>query len=135
MAQTTTFTATISRINDHGFQTSEDPGRWYNISKYAKPEPAIPPKGTAVRLTIDGAGFIRAIEPLAVEPAARDGAEPRQDAPAPVHPGPASRETVITRLACLKAAGGFLATRPDAKSADVLAVAASWADWVTRDQH
>jgi hypothetical protein len=127
MAQMTTLTATIARVNDHGFQTQEEPGRWFNVSKYASPAPVIPPKGTPVTLTLDGSGFIRAIEPVS-SATASNGHEPHQDA-RPAAPG---RETVITRLACLKAAAAFLATRPDAKSTDVLRVAESWEEWTQR---
>ncbi len=44
----------------------------------------------------------------------------------------AGRETTITRLAVLKAAAAFLASRPGTKSADVLKVAERWEAWVTR---
>jgi hypothetical protein len=43
-----------------------------------------------------------------------------------------NRETTITRLACLKAAAEFGASRPDAKSADVLKIAETWEAWVSR---
>ena len=32
---------TITKTNDTGFQTAEEPGTWFNVSKYAKPAPAI----------------------------------------------------------------------------------------------
>ena len=44
----------------------------------------------------------------------------------------ANRDKTITRLACLKAAAEFAATRPGATSADVLKVAESWERWVNR---
>src|SRR4030095_17252535 len=59
-----TFTATIGRTNDHGFQISERPGVWLNLSKFDDPQPIIPPAGTIAKLTLDGAGFVRAIEPV-----------------------------------------------------------------------
>jgi len=43
-----------------------------------------------------------------------------------------SREATITRLACSKAAAEFAASRPDAKSADVLKIAEAWEGWVNR---
>ena len=43
---------------------------------------------------------------------------------------PTSREQTISRLAVLKAAAAFGASRPDLKSADVLKIAASWLEWV-----
>jgi hypothetical protein len=124
-APTTQITATIGRVNDNGLQTEEQPGVWLNISKYANPQPVIPPRGTPVRITLDGAGFVRAIEPL---DASTNGHQSAQEGPS----APPDRETVITRLACLKAASAFLSTRPDAKSGDVLAVAASWEAWIRR---
>lgn len=42
------------------------------------------------------------------------------------------RERTITRLAVLKAAAAFAATRADATSGDVLKVAARWEVWVNR---
>jgi hypothetical protein len=45
----------------------------------------------------------------------------------------ARREQVISRLAVLKAAAGFLARRPDAVPDDVLAVAIQWLVWVEED--
>jgi hypothetical protein len=120
-------------VNDHGFQTHEDPGRWFNLSRYVTPAPIIPPRGTAVRLTIDGSGFVRAIEPLSLQGEAPVVPhETRQEAVgAAQHPSP-TREVVISRLAVLKAAAAFCAARPDLKSSDVLRVAESWEAWITR---
>jgi len=33
---------TITKTNDTGFQAAEEPGTWFNLSKYAKPAPSIP---------------------------------------------------------------------------------------------
>ena len=43
------------------------------------------------------------------------------------------RDTTITRLAVLKAAAEFAASRPQLKSGEVLKIAASWERWVNRD--
>jgi len=43
-----------------------------------------------------------------------------------------SREQTISRLAILKAAAAFGASRPDLKSGDVLKIAASLLEWVER---
>jgi hypothetical protein len=43
-----------------------------------------------------------------------------------------ARERTITRLAVLKAAAEFAATRPGATSADVLKIAEAWERWVNR---
>lgn len=45
-------------------------------------------------------------------------------------PVDAKRERTIARLAVLKAAANFAATRTDIKSADVLAIADRWIKWV-----
>jgi hypothetical protein len=121
MAQpTTTINATIDRINGHGFQIKEQPGKWLNLSKFARPEPVVPPVGTEVEITLDPQGFVRDIEPTGPEP---DYPEPDAHA---------DRASIMTRLACLSAAAGFLASRPNAKSGDVLRVAENWEGWVTR---
>lgn len=40
------------------------------------------------------------------------------------------REHIIAKLAVLKAAANFAATRSDIKSGDVLKIAATWIAWV-----
>jgi hypothetical protein len=84
---------------------------------------------------------VRAIAPLDTIARSPDVTEPepptnghqtRQEARSAAEPIPPTRETVISRLACLKAAAAFMATREGAKSADVLAVAASWVAWTRR---
>lgn len=123
-ASMTTINATIVRVNGHGFQTREDPGRWFNVSKFQNPAPTIPPAGTEVTLTIDGSGFVRRIEQAFGNPAA--------DAPGAA-PGPETcRGALDTRLACLAAAAAFLAPRSEAKSADVLAMAEMFEKWAER---
>jgi hypothetical protein len=47
---------------------------------------------------------------------------------------PSVKDRTITRLAILKAAAEFGAARPNLKSGDVLAIAASWERWITREQ-
>jgi len=44
---------TITRVNDTGFQALEEPGTWFNLSKYAKPPLAIPPVGSRVEAQVD----------------------------------------------------------------------------------
>jgi hypothetical protein len=128
-----TMHATISRVSPHGFQVQEEPGRWFNVSKYANPMPAIPPAGTEIDMNLDNSGFVRAITPLGMA-ADFDGVTPSASAPAPMAPRRylPPRQIVITRLAALKAAAEFLASRPDAKSTDVLRVAEQWEAWANR---
>jgi len=118
--QLETIGGTIERTNDHGFTLSGRPG-WLNISKYADPVPTIPAAGTWVVVAIDKGGFVRSIQIAATSAAPLDdGPEPIDyldeiaDEPRGQHVAemrervanerPATREEVITRLACLKAA-------------------------------
>ena len=55
-----------------------------------------------------------------------NGYKPRRAFP----PADPKRERTIARLAVLKAAANFAATRSDIKSADVLAIATRWLTWV-----
>jgi hypothetical protein len=122
-----TFTATIARTNGHGFQTLEQPGTWLNLSKFDQPPLAIPPTGTVVRLTLDGSGFVRGIEP-------QEGADAPQP-PLPLLGDAAARPSVTTsttRLAVLKAAARLLAGKPDATFDYVIEAAQALERWVGR---
>ena len=68
---------------------------------------------------VDGLGVVRVIAPA-------EGVSAVGDA------GP-SKDTTITRLSVLKAEAEFAASRPDLKSADLLALAERMEAWVTRD--
>ena len=125
-AITRTVPATIARVNDHGFQTIEDPGKWWNVSKFVNPAPIIPPKGTEVTLTLDGAGYVRSIEPVPSQPS---GSDPASDTPQAAEGRECPATPLGTRLACLAAAASFLAPRSEAKSSDVLAVAELFETW------
>ena len=93
-------------------------GSWCNASKFAPVD--LPPIGASVRVTIDAKRFIITCEVV------DDGSA--------VSPSTAtSRDQRITRLAVLKAAAGFGASRPEMKSGDVLKIAASWLAWVESD--
>lgn len=115
---TSTIERTIAQVNGAGtgFLTVQEPGKWFNLSRFASPAPTIPPSGTTARVTIDGKGYVRAIEPMNLVPA-RDG-------------GPSIPAEV--RLALLQAAAAFLAPRAEAKSSDVLHTAEEWEAWVSR---
>lgn len=47
-------------------------------------------------------------------------------------PADPKKDRTITRLAVLKAAAEFAASRPELKSGDVLKIAASWEAWANR---
>jgi hypothetical protein len=121
---TKTFTATIGPMNERGLQIVERPGVWLNFSKFGPP-PVVPPLGTPVRITIDARGFIRAIAPL------EGAAPPPEQLPLAAPPAARSTMTDITRLAVLKAAARFQASKPDATAADVVATADVFLAWVT----
>ena len=76
-----------------------------------------------VALSLDRSGFIRSIAPSA-------GAPTPAAAPAAVP----SKDVTISRLAILKAAAAFGASRPDLKSNDVLRIAESWEHWINRKE-
>jgi len=80
-----------------------------------------------VTVQLDKAGFVRAIETA-------DALSPMGDTGAVLPMGNTvpSRETLIVRQTCVKAAAEFAASRPDIKSSDVLRIAESWEAWITR---
>lgn len=115
---------TVRSVNDKGLKL-EGHESWLNVSKYAVGV-TLPERGAHVTVTLDKAGFLRAVAPV-------DGSEP---VPAKSYaPGASSgqnKDRTITRLAVLKAAAEFGASRPELKSGDVLTIAASWERWVNR---
>lgn len=119
----TTVTGRIEAANERGLKID---GAWLNVSKYAVGV-VLPERGADVALTLDKAGFIRSCELLGGLPAPVCGAS---DAPA----APSQKDRTITRLAILKAAAEFGAARPQLKSGDVLAIAATWERWVNREE-
>ena len=119
-AEPRTIPATIARVNGQGFQTREDPGKWFNLSKYATPPPTIPPAGTEVRIALDGSGYVRAIETVGTPPAT---------APADRHGAP-TKDAAIIRMNALKCAAQLLG--PEAETDRVLALAAKLEAWITR---
>jgi|SRR5579859_2327329 len=121
---TTEISGTVIRANERGLMLSGRDG-WLNVSKYADGL-ALPPAGVQVTIGLDKAGFIRAIH--------ADGpAQAAPDAPTATSAPPASRETAITRMACLNTATAIGATwqRPLAAS-EVMALAGELEGWVTR---
>jgi|SRR5580765_8996365 len=103
---------TVEATNDNGVRMD---GTWYNRSQYRPIE--LPGVGARVCLRVDAKRFINSVDVLEHTPA----------------PASLSRNETITRLAVLKAAANFAATRDDVKSADVLRIAESWLAWVDRD--
>lgn len=116
-AQREHVTGRVMSVNPKGLKL-EGHDDWLNYSKFA-PEIIPPMKGQVVNLTLDKSGFIRIVD-LA------DGQ------PTPLI-APSQKDTTITRLAILKAAAEFTASKPEAKSTDVLKIAEAWEAWVLRD--
>jgi hypothetical protein len=130
----TSITGRVGSVNEKGFRLVGADG-WLNYSKFAVGIVA-PERGAEVVVTLDKAGFVRAVGPA--DPSA---------APAPLRganigfadivrggsEAPSTKDRTITRLAVLKAAAEFGAARPNLRSGEVLAIAASWERWVLAD--
>jgi len=99
----------VESVNATGLKIG---GAWVNLSKFHPVQ--LPDAGAHVRLKIDAKGYIMELENLS--PAA--GFEHSW------------KDERITRLAVLKAAAEFGASRPDLKSSEVLMIAARWEKWV-----
>jgi hypothetical protein len=121
---------TVRSVNDRGLKL-DGYDSWFNVSRFAVGV-VLPERGETVACTLDKAGFLRCVGPA-------DGATPtappvRGGSDAATAAAPSTKDRTITRLACLKAAAEFGAARPNLKSGDVLAIAASWERWITREQ-
>jgi len=116
----------VRSVNDKGLKL-EGFDSWFNVSRFAVGV-VLPERGETVTVTLDKAGFLRAVAPA-------DGV-PLTPAPsgAPERTSSQHRDRTITRLAVLKAAAEFGAARPSLKSGEVLAIAASWERWINRDE-
>jgi hypothetical protein len=115
-------TGRVASVNPKGVRL-EDHADWFNCSRFASD--IMPPmRGQTVTLTLDRQGFVRAV--------ATSGG-PQQQPAQGRHEPQGQRDTTITRLACLKAAAEFGASRQQLNSGDVLKIAQSWERWVTRD--
>lgn len=118
-----TFTGRVAAVNERGLRL-DGHDSWLNVSKFAVGV-VLPERGATVTVTVDSKGFIRSLETAEPGPAAIRGGS---GAPEPA----SARETAITRLAVLKAAAAFAASRDGLKSGDVLKIAESWERWVNR---
>ena len=115
-------TGRVVSVNPKGLKLAGQ-DTWLNFSKYA-PDVVPPMRGQTVSLTLDRQGFIRAVDATGGLQEVTSG----QQAPG----ANTAREITITRLAVLKAAAEFAASRPQLKSGDVLKIAGSWERWVLR---
>jgi hypothetical protein len=128
----TTVTGRVTAVNEKGVRLDVSDG-WLNYSKFAVGVVA-PSKGEAVSVTLDKAGFVRAVVPADGSAATNGAQPPRIDAQRVTAPSGAERDRTITRLAVLKAAAEFGAARPDLRSRDVLAIASVWERWVLSEE-
>lgn len=121
-----TITGRVVSVNPKGVKL-DGHADWFNFSRFAAD--IVPPmRGQSVTLTLDRQGFVRAVEAVSgpQEPVTgRQGATSVKDRVL-------SDSRRITRLAVLKAAAEFAASRPQAASGDVLKVAEAWEQWVLR---
>jgi hypothetical protein len=106
----TTVAGVVEATNDRGLRLN---GEWLNVSKFKPLE--LPPVGARVSVLVDGKGFLTSVQVL-------EGGVEKTPA--------VSRNETIARLAVLKAAAAFGASRPDLKSSDVLRIADAWLAWV-----
>jgi hypothetical protein len=111
----------VRSVNDKGLKL-DGYDSWFNVSKFAVGV-VLPERGASVTCTLDKSGFLRAV-------ASADGS-----ALLPVRgasDAPSTKDRTITRLAVLKAAAEYAASKPQSCSADVLKIAAAWESWVLR---
>jgi hypothetical protein len=123
-------TGLVERLNDKrtGLRIN---GGWANASQYISPPIEMPKVGQRVNLQVertDGRGiWIQSVEIL-------DNGQIHQLPQQQRRGGGSGRSPAelrdIRRLAVLKAAAAFAASRPDLKSADVLIIAGRWLTWV-----
>jgi hypothetical protein len=147
----------VVHVKDNGFK--DDTGAWRNWSRFASPGAMLMPQaGDRVRIGLDKSGFIRQLAIVgpngAAQPVARPAVAGAAPAPAPrqvetepdwltgqapalaepptfagVHIEQNLRETVITRLACIKAAAEACAGLP---TEDIIAAASAFEQWCIR---
>jgi hypothetical protein len=103
----------VEAVNERGVRIGED---WYNRSQFHPVE--LPESGAHVRLKVDSRGYIKELE--------------RMDSPAHTPAVLSPKDDRITRLAVLKAAATFGASRPELKSSEVLMIADKWLQWVNQ---
>ena len=106
--QTEDVEGVVESVNATGLKIG---GAWINVSRFHPVQ--LPDAGAHVRLKVDAKGYISTLDVVGNSP----------------NWGKA-RDHTISRLAVLKAAAEFGASRPDLKSGDVLAIAQRWLEWV-----
>jgi hypothetical protein len=110
------YEGTVTATNATGVNVD---GQWFTVSKFRPME--LPPVGARVNLEVDPKGFIRSLQTVPTPAVATDATGRRATGS-------------NSRLAVLKAAAAFGASRPDLKSSDVLRIADAWLAWVERER-
>lgn len=106
----------VEARNERGLKIDGD---WLNLSKFRTLD--LPDQGARVRAKVDTRGYLCGVEVL--EPAPSESGKTPE----------VSRNQTITRLAVLKAAAEFGASRQDLKSSEVLMIADKWLAWIEQD--
>ena len=103
----------VTRVSAHGFQLRGRDG-WLNLSRYAKPAPALPQTGMAVRVGLDARGFVRSIgaAPTSTGLTLSHQTEPvrEMEAPETRERLPPNTDTRITRMNVLSTATAILSS-------------------------
>lgn len=123
------FTGRVVAVNAKGLRLDGHES-WYNVSKFA-PGVVLPERGETVTVSVDSKGFLRSCEIAAAAPDA-NGVAPIRGGSGTPERSVSQKDRTISRLAILKAAAEFGASRPELKSGDVLTIAAFWERWVNR---
>ena len=135
-AGTGTVRGTVEHINEWGLKLEGHEG-WANLSRFAEPAPDLSQvaPGQVVELALDARGYVRELTALEDAPVANGSSvatsddEYDDDAPAPTPP---SKDTRITRLACLKAAVELAVAHEAPEPDTVLGFAEQFEAWTTR---
>lgn len=129
MSLSSTYTGVVAAVNPKGLRL-DGHDDWMNLSKFA-PGVVLPERGATVTVAVDSKGFLRACD--VVEGAmATNGHGVTSAAPGAQNAPGSQKDRTITRLAVLKAAAEYAASKATSSSADVLKIAASWERWVLR---
>jgi len=118
-----TFTGRVAAVNPKGLKLDGHES-WFNVSKFAVGV-VLPERGQDVTVTVDKAGFLRSVVQASGFPPVAGGSDVAR-------PAPTTKDLTITRLAVLKAAAEFAASRSALKSGEVLKIAESWEKWILR---
>jgi hypothetical protein len=121
MSMSSQFTGRVVSVNPKGLKL-DGHDDWFNVSRFAEGV-VLPERGETVTVTLDKSGFLRAVDVVGALPRVAGGSDAVT---------PSAKDRTITRLAVLKAAAEYAASKTESKSTDVLKIAACWERWVLR---